>query len=687
MRAVRVQRGMRVISAFWLLLLLHATVLAAEPVARVESPGKVLAVELALDEGRIEYRVQRFGEPLLAPSRLGFQLRGAEKLQRNFAFVEASSRSHDETWQQPWGEWRSVRDHYNELRARFQETVRGKRIVDVVFRVYDDGLGFRYEIPRQPGVDEVIIEDELTEFNLLREADAWWIPGGEWNRYEYLYQRTPLAEVGQAHTPITLRTRDGLHLAIHEAALVDYAGMWLRRVEGQKLRAQLAPASEGWKVRRATPMTTPWRSIQIADTAAGLYHASRLILNLNEPNALGDVSWFKPAKYVGVWWSLHLERESWARGPKHGATTANTRRYIDFAAEHGIRGVLVEGWNPGWDGQWFGNGNDFDFTRATEDFDLAGLAAYASGRGVHLVGHHETGGAVSHYEAQLGLALDLYAQHGVDVIKTGYVADGGQIERRLDDGTVAREWHDGQWMSNHHLRVVTEAAKRRIAINPHEPIKDTGLRRTYPNWVSREGARGMEYAAWGNPPNPPEHEANLFFTRMLSGPMDFTPGIVSLQGRGQPVQTTLAKQLALYVVLYSPIQMLADLPEHYQAAPEAMGFLRDVPADWDDTRVLAGEIGDYVVVARRQRDGEDWYLGAVSDEQGRVLEIPLGFLAPGRRYEAQIYRDGAEAHWRGDIRFAMQTEVRLVQAGDMLNLRLAAGGGQAIRFRALVGQP
>ncbi|MBI2397458.1 MAG: glycoside hydrolase family 97 protein [Xanthomonadales bacterium] len=660
---------------------------AAEPpkrpevVASVTSPDKVLRVEVGLDEGRASYTIKRFGETLIAPSRLGFLLRGAEKLERNLVLAAQSGSSHDETWEQPWGESRLVRNHYNELRVTLTETLKAKRSFEVIFRVFDDGVGFRYVFPEQPQLREVIIDDELTEFHVAPEATAWWIPAGEWNRYEYLYNRTPLTEVGQAHTPMTIRTRDGVHIAFHEAALIDYAAMWLRRVEGQRFKAQLSPASEGWKVRRAAPFSTPWRTLRIADSAAALY-ASNLELNLNEPNRLGDVSWFRPAKYVGVWWELHLERSSWARGAKHGATTANTRRYIDFAAEHGFRGVLVEGWNHGWDGNWFGDGNDFDFTRATEDFDLPALAAYAKSRGVHLVGHHETGGAVSHYERQLGAALDLYAKHGVDVIKTGYVADAGQIERfDRQGGPALREWHDGQWQSRHHLRVVTEAAKRHIAINPHEPIKDTGLRRTYPNWVSREGARGMEYAAWGNPQNPPEHEVNLVFTRMLAGPMDYTPGIVSLQGRTHPIPSTLAKQLALYVVIYSPIQMVADLPEHYAEHTDAFQFIQDVAVDWAETRVLNGEIGDYVTIARKDRNSETWFLGSLSDEHGRVLQVPLSFLTPGKTYRAEIYRDGDDAHYR-DHRFAFATEQRDVQSSDMLILRIAPGGGQAIRFVA-----
>lgn len=664
---------------WWVVFLAMLSVTAhAETVATVASPGKVLSVALELHEGRLSYRIDRFGEPVIDSSRLGFQLRNAEKLERNLALASQASRSVDETWEQPWGESRFVRNHYNELRARFTETINLKRSFDVVFRVFDDGVGFRYEFPRQPNLGDVIIDDELTEFAVAAPATAWWIPAGEWNRYEYLYGRTPLNEVTQAHTPMTVRTDNGLHIAFHEAALVDYAGMWLRRVEGQRFRAQLSPASEGWKVRRETPFNTPWRTLQIADTAGGLVE-SNLILNLNEPNKLGDVSWFKPSKYVGIWWELHLEKSTWATGRKHGATTANARRHIDFAAANGFRGVLVEGWNPGWDGNWFGNGYDFDFTRATPDFDIEQLAAYAQTKGVHLIGHHETGCAVSHYESQMEAAFSLYERLGIDAVKTGYVCDAGQIERKDGDGVVRREWHDGQWNARHHLRVVEAAARHHIAVNAHEPIKDTGLRRTYPNWISREGARGMEYAAWGNPTNPPGHEANLVFTRMLAGPMDYTPGILSLQGRGQAVQTTLAKQLALYVVLYSPIQMAADLPENYEKHLGAFQFIKDVPADWSETRVLNGEVGDYVTIARKDRNSEDWYLGSLTDESGRVLAVPLSFLDPGRTYIAQVYRDGDGAHWK-IAPFDFRRETREVDSADVLSLRLAAGGGQAIRF-------
>ncbi|MGO4720646.1 glycoside hydrolase family 97 protein [Stenotrophomonas sp. 2MCAF14_2] len=655
---------------------------AAPQIASVESPDKVLKVSLVLDGGTARYRVERLGQTVVADSKLGFELRDG-RLDRDFSLLAQERRSVDDSWEQPWGERRLTRNHFNELTVHLAEGTGSKRRLDLVFRAYDDGLGFRYVFPEQPNLREAIIDDELTEFAIAPESTAWWIPAGEPIHYEYLYQRTPLREVPLVHTPMTLRSHDGLHVAIHEAALVDYAGMWLRRTEGQRLRAQLSPSAEGWKVRRALPFATPWRTLQIADRAGGLVE-SDLILNLNEPNALGDVSWVKPAKYLGVWWSMHLDEESWATGPKHAATTAKTRKVIDFAAAHGFRGVLVEGWNPGWDGNWVGNGYDFDFTRATPDFDIESLSAYGLKKGVHLIGHHETGCAIEHYEDQLGAALDLYARLGVDQFKTGYVCDDGQVDRRNPaGGPLWREWHDGQFMARHHLKVVQEAARRHLSVNPHEPIKDTGLRRTYPNWISREGARGMEYNAWGQPPNPPEHEVNLVFTRMLAGPMDYTPGILSLKGRhGQAIPSTLARQLALYVVLYSPIQMAADLPEHYLQHREAFRFIEDVAVDWEQSRVLDGEVGDYVTIVRRDRNSRDWFLGSITDENGRVLPVSLGFLEPGVRYRAEVYRDGDGADFRSSP-FAFKRETREVSSTDSLTLVLAPGGGQAIRFTPL----
>ncbi len=654
----------------------------AGPGPRVASPDGSIVVALSTDnDGRPAYAVSRKGQPVVTPSRLGFLLLDAPKFERNLEIVQPRTLSVDETWEQPWGERRFIRNHYNELTVTLKEKAKPFRSFDVVFRVFDDGVGFRYRFPKQPGLEQVKISEELTEFSLARDATAWWIPAGEWNREEYLYHRTPVQQVGDAQTPITFRFEDGTHLSIHEAALIDYSGMNLTRVEDRRLKADLTPGIGEGKVVRAAPFDTPWRTLLLSDDAAGLAMSS-LTLNLNEPNALGDVSWVKPMKYVGVWWEMHLELKSWASGPKHGATNENVRKHIDFAAKHGFGGVLVEGWNVGWDGDWFGNGEDFSFTKPYPDFDLEALSAYARSKGVVLIGHHETSGNAAHYESQMGDAFDLYQRVGVPAVKTGYVADAGQAKVTGTDGQRHYAWHEGQDMARHHLKVVTEAAKRHIAVNPHEPIKDSGLRRTYPNWITREGARGMEFSAWGQPGNPPEHEANLVFTRLLAGPMDYTPGIFGMKTRSTDgIATTWAKQLSLYVVLYSPLQMAADLLENYEKNPAPFQFIKDVPVDWDDTRVLNGEVGDYVTIARKERGGDNWYLGALTDEDGRTLSVPLSFLDEGRRYTAQIYRDGDKADWKTAPQDIV-IEERGVTRGDTLTLKLAPGGGQAILFVA-----
>jgi alpha-glucosidase len=652
----------------------------------ITSPGNVISVTIATNgEGRPVYSVSRRGKPVIAESEMGFLLTDAPQLLRNFKIIDAKTSTHDGSWDQPWGEWKTVRDHYNELRVRLQETSTLHRMFDVVFRVYDNGLGFRYEFPDQPNLKTVNIAEELTQFAVAEPARAWWAPAFESNREEYLYNDTPIAEIGVAQTPLTLKTLSGLHIAFHEAALVDYSGMNIAKVQGGLLKAVLTPGAGGPKVTRAAPFPTPWRVMLIADDAAGLYLANPLILNLNEPNKLGDVSWVKPRKYVGIWWGMHLDTQSWASGAKHGATTANTRTMIDFAAQNGFGGVLVEGWNKGWDGDWFANGEDFSFTEPYPDFDLEGLQRYARSKGVTLIGHHETSANAAHYESQMDAAFALDRKLGIDAVKTGYVSDAGGMKFKLPDGRVVFGWHEGQLSAQHHLRVVEVAARNHVTVDPHEPIKDTGLRRTYPNWVSREGQRGMEYNAWGVPKNPPQWESELVFTRMLSGPMDFTPGVLSLKGRGgTPLLSTEAKQLALYVVIYSPIQMAADLPENYAQHLPAFQFIKDVPTDWSDTRVLNGEIGDYVTIVRKDRASENWYLGAVGDEQARSSTIKLDFLTPGRRYTAQIYRD-TDGPDGADYRtnpHGITIETRMVTSADTLTLNLAPGGGQAIRFLA-----
>lgn len=649
---------------------------------RVSSPNETITVSLSVDQDRPTYQILRNGKPVIGTSRLGLRFKAAPHLEGRFTVASSVIKTVDNTWTQPWGETKEVRNHYRELRAVLVETTRLKRQMIVTFRVYDDGVGFRYELPAQKNLGAVEITNEMTEFNVIDPATAWWTPAREWNRYEYLYDKTSLSDVTHAHTPLTLRTDKGLHISIHEAALVDYAAMTLKRGRGQVMTADLTPRSDGIKVKATAPFQSPWRTIQISEDAGGLITSS-LILNLNEPNKLGDVSWVEIGKYVGIWWEMHLGTSTWGSGPIHGATTERTKRYIDFAAEHGFTGVLVEGWNIGWDDDWYNNGDIFRFTEAYKDFDIKMLSDYAQSKGVRLIGHHETSGGISNYESQLEAALDYYKDLGVKAIKTGYVADGGETVYREKDGVVRYEWHDSQAMVNHYQKVVEEAAKRQIAINTHEPIKDTGLRRTYPNWVAREGARGQEYNAWGQPGNNPEHTAILPFTRMLSGPMDFTPGIFDLLfEKEQPenrIPTTLAKQLALYVVLYSPIQMAADLPENYEARMAPFQFIKDVPTDWEDTKVLNGEIGEYVTIVRKDRKSADWYLGSLTNEESRDLDIVLDFLEAGVTYRAEIYRDGPKADWQTDP-YDMVIEEKRVAHGDKMTLKLATSGGQGIRF-------
>jgi alpha-glucosidase len=667
--------------------LLLAPVLPAQAAETVSSPDGRIAVTIDTNgENRPFYRVDLDGKPLMKDSRLGFLMADQDKLERRLRIVSASRASHDSTWEQPWGERRFVRDHHNELTVRFEEASEKNRKFGVVFRVFDDGVGFRYlfddESMAAGAASTVRIADELTEFNFASDGKAWWIPAGEWNRYEYLYETTAVSGVGTALTPLTFRFEDGTHVALHEAALVDFAGMFVKRVRNTDFRATLAPTGSGpARAVREVPFATPWRTIRISRDAAGLAH-SDIDLNLNEPNKLGDTSWFKPHKYVGVWWGMHLGKETWESGPKHGANTANVKRYIDFAAKNGFKGVLVEGWNKGWDGEWFFNGELFSFTEAYPDYDFEELARYAGKKGVSLVGHHETSGDIANYEAQLGAALDLMAARGVKLIKTGYVTDAHNLKFRHADGSESREHQESQITTRHHMRVVTEAAKRKIAINPHEPIKDTGLRRTYPNWVAREGARGMEFNAWGVPPNGPSHVPTLVFTRMLSGPMDYTPGVLSLEGSGQPLQMTQARALAEYVLIYSPIQMAADLPEHYEQHKAAFQFIKDVPADWAQSKVLEAAVGEYVVIARQDRNSADWYLGGGTDATARTVKVTLDFLDPGKTYTAQIYRDGPNAHYVGPTRFNIAIEQRKVRQGDVLDLPMAPGGGFAVRLVA-----
>jgi alpha-glucosidase len=657
------------------------------------SPDGKIAVTVSDDNGQATYAVSYEGEAVIAPSKLGMLFAEHHGFERGLEIAGSTRDSSDTTWEQPWGERRLVRDQHNELAVTFAATTGPARQMVVRFRAFDTGIGFRYELAEQPALaGDIAIVDELTQFAVGEKTTMWYTPSDEFNRYEYITRTGAAGQVANAHTPATFRNADGIHFAIHEAALVDYSAMSLGALRPGTFEARLRSWQGGPKVKTKAPFKSPWRTVQIARQAVGLIN-SDIILNLNEPNALGNVSWVKPGKYVGIWWAMHIKDRTWGRDGIHGATTEETKRYIDFAAKNGFDGVLVEGWNIGWDGDWFNNGDLFNFTKAMPDYDIEELGRYAQSKGVRLIGHHETSANIANYESQMEAAFDLMQKVGARVVKTGYVADAGDVVRVDENGIRRYEWHDSQFMVGHHLRVVKAAAKRRIAINAHEPVKDTGLRRTYPNWMTREGARGMEFNAWGSPPNPPSHEAMLAFTRMLAGPMDFTPGIFDLRPnerpplrpdmpRGDPSnrpQTTLAKQLALYVVLYSPLQMAADLPENYEARPDAFQFIKDVEADWEQSIALAGEVGEYVAFARQGRKSKEWFLGAVTDENPRDLSLPLDFLEPGKKYRAQIYRDGPDADWDTNP-YAIVIEEKLVTGGESFAVRLAPGGGVAVRF-------
>ena len=641
------------------------------------------------DDKAPNYQVSFNGKDVLTNSKLGMAFKKVAAFDEGFTISASKQSSNKSQWQQPWGERKHVVDHHNELFVTFTTSRAAANTFNVRFRVFNDGLGFRYEVPKQNGLNgNIEIIDELTEFYIADadHATAYWIPAREFNRYEYVYETTPLSKALHTHTPMTMKLANGTHVSIHEAALVDYAGMTLNQRRTGQLKADLTPWSDGIRVKTDANFKTPWRTIQISEDATGLLN-SDLILNLNEPNKLGDVSWVEPAKYVGIWWGMHVKETTWGSGPTHGATTSETIRYMDFAAKYGFAGVLVEGWNYGWDDDWFHNGDIFNFTKPYPDFDIDAVSAHGKKVGVRLIGHHETSGSVTNYREQMEDAFTLYKKHNVAQIKTGYVADGGNIKRIDENGIIRKEWHDGQFMVNEYLHNIKTAAKYKISINTHEPIKDTGLRRTYPNWIAREGARGQEFNAWGTPPNPPEHTAILPFTRMLAGPMDFTPGIFDMGFNGldkdaNRPQTTLAKQLALYVVLYSPIQMAADLPRNYEKNLPAFQFILDVPTDWENSRAIAGEIGDYVVFARQERDGEDWFVGGLSDEHARELSFKLDFLAPNKKYQAQIYRDGDNADWLTKP-YDIVIEQKTVSASDSLSINLATSGGFAIRFKAL----
>jgi len=683
----------------------------SEPEMLVASPDGDIRLQFRLDSvGTPSYEVSFKGLPVILPSTMGFEFKDQAPLGGNMEILQISRDSLDESWNMPWGEQAVVQNHYNELRVALKEKGNPHRRVDVVFRIFDDGLGFRYEFPEQEGMDEVVISDENTEFRLTGDHKVWWLPG-DWDSYEHLYKATPFSEIdalqerddpnltatyipeNAVNTPVTMKTGDGLYLSFHESDLTNYAGMTLKVNPGDfSMKSELVGSERlGGKARVSAPFETPWRTLQIAERPGDLIE-SRMILNLNDPNAIGDVGYFTPMKYVGIWWEMHLGKSTWdmegsqnmssyTEGtralPHHGATTENAKRYIDFAAANGFKGLLVEGWNTGWD-KWINNEDRegvFDFITPYADYDFDEVRDYAEVHGVQIIMHHETSAAPRTYEKQMPAAYKFMQDNHIHSVKTGYV---GKV---IPKG----EYHHGQWMVNHYQKVLEEAARMKIAVDAHEPIKATGKRRTFPNAISREGLRGQEFNAWSvDGGNPPDHLPTVAFTRMLAGPIDFTPGIFNLKfdeyKKDNQVNTTLAKQLALYVVIYSPIQMVADLPEHYMlhgAFHPALQFIRDVGVDWSESRVLAGEIGEYVTIARKEKGSERWFVGGITNEDARDQKLHLDFLTAGKTYTATLYTDAEDADWDTNPQ-AYSIETREVNSTDILNLQMAPGGGFAV---------
>jgi len=658
------------------------------------SPDENIKVNFFIsDEGRAGYLIHYLDKKVIDTSYFRFDFQNQTSLGKNLEILNSYTSSFDETWETVWGEQRFIRNNYNELKVELKEKDKSGRRCFIVFRVFDDGVGFRFEFPHQQNLKDVVILDENTQFNLTGDHNCWWIPG-DWDIYEHLFNTTRLSEIdalskrgheslaqtyipeNAVSAPVTLKSDSGIYISILEANLTNYSEMTLK-VDKENLlfQSELVGNDSGIKVKTETPFVTPWRLILIGDEAGDLV-SSRTILNLNEPNVIEDVSWIKPTKYIGIWWEMHVGKSTWdMKSGRHGATTKNAKRYIDFASKNGIGAVLIEGWNTGWE-NWFGTHDRegiFDFVTPYPDYDLKEVVRYANGKNVQIIMHHETSAAIMTYEKQMDTAFALCRSLGIHVIKTGYV---GQI---LPDG----EYHFGQWMVNHFTNVMKKAAEYQIMINVHEGIKQTGLRRTYPNMMSAEGLRGQEFNAWSpDGGNPPEHLTIIPFTRMLAGPIDYTPGIFDIKfdkyKKENQVNTTLTHQLALYVVIYSPFQMAADLPENYEGHP-AFQFNRDVGVDWDTSIVLNGEIGDFITIIRKERNTDKWFLGSITDENERVVKVSLDFLEEGKEYIAKIYSDADDSHWDKNPT-SYRIENKNVSSVDSLELKLAPGGGTAISF-------
>lgn len=694
---------MRSALVFAILFYIFPCGITAQQPLSVSSPGnKVQLGLLHRADGSLVYQVHFNSRPVIVSSGLGMKFKVPDVLLTRFDLKGIDSTVTDETWKPVWGEVSSIRNHYRQIVLKLADRSGSGIQLDIIFRVFDDGVGFRYSFPQQPLLNHFIIAEELTRFGMTGNHKTFWIPG-DYDTNEFAYYTTNLDQVdatgggaaqeihaktffdkNAVQTPLMMKSADGLYINIHEAALLNYPAMNLVLDKSSfTFSTHLVPDAKGNKAYLQAPARSPWRTIIVSDKATEIL-ASKMILNLNEPSKIEDPSWIKPQKMIGVWWELHVGRSSWdysggqvgsaqASRVPHGANTANVKRYIDFAARHGIEGVLVEGWNTGWE-DWFGQWKEdvFDFVTPYPDFDVKELQQYAAAKGVKLIMHHETSASVTNYERWMDTAYRFMKRFGYDAVKTGYV---GRIIPR-------GEHHDGQWMIRHFERVMQKTASYQIMLDAHEPVRPTGLHRTYPNFLACEAARGNEFNAW-SVGNPPDHETILAFTRLMGGPMDYTPGIFKIKmshynpEKKEQVHTTLCKQLALYVTMFSPLQMAADLPENYEAKMDAFQFIKEVAVDWDDTRILDAEPGDYVITARKAKGKESWFLGAMTDEQARKFNVSLSFLDPAKKYVATIYRDGNDAHWETNPE-SYVVENFLVDNTTLLRLNLASGGGTAV---------
>jgi len=632
----------------------------------VASPDGAVTVTVGVKDHRPFYTVDYQGRTLVAPSHLGFRL-DHEELGANMTMGKVGRSSKDETWTQPWGENETARNHYNELTVDYREHT--GRLMQVVFRVFNDGFGFRYNLPSQDKRKEYCIQDELTEITLAHDAKAWSIQSNHTVYFEGIYTADLLSKKDTVCTPLTIEYEKDLFLAIHEAALEDYASINLTPRTGDdgsvRLLTALTPWRNGVKVYAKGELKSPWRTMIISKTAGGLL-TSDLMLNLNEPSRIEDTSWIEPGRYIGIWWSIHKKQNTWEMGPTHGATTENVKRYMDFAARHGFSGVLAEGWNPGW-----GQGEKISYLESYPDFDIEEVCRYGQSKGVRFIGHTETWGNATLLENQMEEAFSWFEKLGIRAVKTGYVG-------HYFDG---KELAKSQYGIRHYRRVIECAAKHHIMIDNHEPAMPTGIQRTWPNLMTQEGVRGQEYNAWDRRGgNPPAHTVTLPFTRGLAGPTDFTPAIFNFSEivKGTHPHSTLAKQLGEFVVIYSPLQMAADAIENYEGQP-ALSFIENCPTTWSKTLVPNGEIGKYITIARKARHDDSWFIGSITNEEARNIDVALDFLDEGATYRAMIYEDGPEADYEHNPYEMTIRQVSVIQ-GDTLHLRLARSGGAAIRI-------